>query len=263
MFPPVERVVYNKNPLSQVICQLRFPPILKIGAGPPVDFQEGVRGHYPLYSLPASESLSQAMPEALAGVVFSRLLATSPGLHQFSSADERWALHLAPDYLSLTTRAYQCWEEFRDRLIDLLHVLRDIYQPAFFSRIGLRYQDIIRRETLGLAERAWSDILAPHIAGVLSQNQMANQVKHTVTQTVIDLAPIPGQVRISHGLVYEPPTNQARFMIDSDFSVDSRTEFQDAIPRLNDFNQQAGRLFRWCIRDTLHEAMEPHPVRSE
>jgi len=29
-FPEVKRVIYEHNPLDKVICQLRFPPILRI-----------------------------------------------------------------------------------------------------------------------------------------------------------------------------------------------------------------------------------------
>ena len=43
MFSTEERCVYEKNQLEQVICQLRFPEILAIGAEAPVAFQEAIR----------------------------------------------------------------------------------------------------------------------------------------------------------------------------------------------------------------------------
>lgn len=46
-FPEVKRVIYKKNPLHQVICQLRFPPILKVDAEIPSIFQEKIRGEFP------------------------------------------------------------------------------------------------------------------------------------------------------------------------------------------------------------------------
>jgi hypothetical protein len=42
-FPESERIIYAKNPLESVICQLRFPAILKISSEPPVEFQETLR----------------------------------------------------------------------------------------------------------------------------------------------------------------------------------------------------------------------------
>src|SRR5512133_4231716 len=49
-FPKVKRVIYRHNPLDQVICQIRFPPILKIDAQIPSEFQDRVRKHFPSYS---------------------------------------------------------------------------------------------------------------------------------------------------------------------------------------------------------------------
>lgn len=48
-FPESKRVFYVKNPLAEVICQLRFPAILRIGAESPHEFQERIRDHLPLF----------------------------------------------------------------------------------------------------------------------------------------------------------------------------------------------------------------------
>src|SRR5262245_21970271 len=48
LFPPSERVIYGKAPLSQVICQVRYPQILRIDSQPPADFQERIRRIFPL-----------------------------------------------------------------------------------------------------------------------------------------------------------------------------------------------------------------------
>ena len=41
-FKDTERVIYNKNPLIEVVCQLRFPRILTISETQPTSFQEKV-----------------------------------------------------------------------------------------------------------------------------------------------------------------------------------------------------------------------------
>jgi uncharacterized protein (TIGR04255 family) len=48
-FKETQRVIYNKNPLIQVVSQLRFPRILAIDEKQPVDFQEKIRQEYPLF----------------------------------------------------------------------------------------------------------------------------------------------------------------------------------------------------------------------
>ena len=49
MFEPKDRVRYEKNQIVNVVCQLRFPTILAISAREPAEFQEAVRGDYPVY----------------------------------------------------------------------------------------------------------------------------------------------------------------------------------------------------------------------
>jgi len=48
LFPESERVIYEKAPLVQVICQLRFPQILRIESQLPVEFQERIRDAFPI-----------------------------------------------------------------------------------------------------------------------------------------------------------------------------------------------------------------------
>ena len=50
------RVHYNKPQLAEVICQLRFPAILSIGAREPVDFQDAIRSMFPRYAAKQEQS---------------------------------------------------------------------------------------------------------------------------------------------------------------------------------------------------------------
>ena len=42
-FPVTKRIIYKKNPLVEVICQLRFPPILSIDTEIPARFQGAIK----------------------------------------------------------------------------------------------------------------------------------------------------------------------------------------------------------------------------
>ncbi len=48
-FPSANRVIFKRNPLKEVICQLRFPPILKIDSEIPANFQDLIRNEFPKY----------------------------------------------------------------------------------------------------------------------------------------------------------------------------------------------------------------------
>jgi uncharacterized protein (TIGR04255 family) len=253
-FPESPREIYTQNPLVEVICQLKFAPILKIETEPPAAFQELLRKEYPL------------MQEAVVGQilfppeVMKAFRDTVPALMQgrayhFASSDEVWKIALTRDFIALSATHYTRWEEFRSRLEVILKALVDVYAPAFFVRVGLRYRDVIRKSMEGLQELNWADLLQPHILGELGAPNIANAVQHTAREVVISLDNGLGQVRVLHGLIRQAGDTDFSYSIDSDFFSEGRTELNDVFRVLDLFNREAGRLFRWCTTPLLHRRL--------
>jgi uncharacterized protein (TIGR04255 family) len=265
-FPDSQRVVYGRNPLIEVICQLRFPPILRIAVEPPVAFQERIRKEYPLLSEKFPEvnvemppGVPQAIVELMKGSVGNRKLMG----YDLASADEKWKVSLTRDFLSLSTNQYTRWEHFREHLEGPLQALIAVYAPAFFTRVGLRYQDLIQKSRLGLPpETNWSELIKPHIAGVHGVPELEGAVEESMGQLLISLPQFSGKVRINYGIVQTADSDEKCFLIDSDYYTEQRTKTDAADGILAYFNKQSGRLFRWCIQDRLQEAMEPQPVEA-
>jgi len=46
-FPVQKDVRLLKSPLNEVICQVRYPPVLRIAEENPIGFQERLRGQFP------------------------------------------------------------------------------------------------------------------------------------------------------------------------------------------------------------------------
>lgn len=259
--PDYDRVIYSKNPLEEVICQLRFPPILLIDAELPAPFQEAVRDRYPLYEEKAQGSETPEIPPAIAKLLPPGWPIGQPRrVYLFTSADNRWVVTLTRDALSLATKRYERWEEFRERLEELLRILVQHYNPPFYSRVGLRYQDVIRRSRIASEKVSWADLLQPHICGELSCRELRNEIERVVRQVLIRFDEGRGHVLVRHGLAVDTDTKEECFLIDCDHFRQERTETTDAIELLGYLNNQAGRLFRWCITDRLHNAMDPRPV---
>ena len=254
-FPESERVLYDRNPLAEVICQLRFPPILRIDSDV-ADFQEAIRGEYPLY---AEEQVSvPGVPPEIAEMIKGAMPGPKPA-KKFGSADGRWTVALTREFVALQTSDYVRWEEFRGRLRAVLDTTERIFRPAFYTRVGLRYRDVIRRSRLALDPTTpWSQLLKPHIAGELA-TEIGSHVTELTHVSLIRLAG-GGSVRIRHGLSKPEGQEEQSYSIDTDFFTVDRTELPNANDRLDYFNQQAARLFRWCIADQLHRAMGPRRI---
>lgn len=69
------------------------------------------------------------------------------------------------------------WEDFKERLITPLQKLLEIYKPAFFERVGLRYVDAFQRSKLGLQSSSWAELIQPFALGFLSNDKVMSEVK--------------------------------------------------------------------------------------
>ncbi len=111
--PQTNREVYRRNPLAEVIVQLRFPPILRIEAEPPAQFQEAIRDRYPRYRqiVPAGQIPSD-VPAPVRNLIQSMGAAAGPSQHVFETEDQKASLTLSRESIALKTTAYTRWEQF-------------------------------------------------------------------------------------------------------------------------------------------------------
>lgn len=259
LFPNHKRFLYQRNPLEFVICQVRFPTILRIDSERPAEFQEKIRAKYPLFI----EHLEASIPLELRHVLPDDFLKNSFPKRgfDFNSADEKWSVGLTNEFLSLTTSDYQRWENFEERFQELFETLNQIYHPAFFTRVGLRYRDVIQRSALLLeGKTSWSQLLQPHIAGELANEIFNSEITDKTTRLRLKLSPNDEYVVISHGLARHITSDEEVYLIDSDFYTERRVQIHEISDTLKYFNRNARNLFRWCITDKLHNAMEPQPL---
>ena len=263
-FPEAPRVIYQNNPLIQVICQVRFPPILRIDTETPVDFQECVRKQLPGYELTYDEdmdSLPQSISQSLPPEMRQLLHLGSNRRYQFFSKDRTWTVSLAKDFVAVETNQYSKWEDFRERLKLVINTLFQVYEPAYLTRIGLRYKNVIDRRRLHLEGVEWRDLLADFVLGQFSRDETSNLVVEQHGRTLVKLNEDGDLVRMEYGQVIDSagdPSNKM-YLLDHDFYIDKETaaDVRDIVSRLNTYNSLNGRLFRWGITQRLHDAMGP------
>jgi uncharacterized protein (TIGR04255 family) len=259
-FPRSDRVVFKHNPLGEVICQLRFPTILSIVTEAPASFQERIRRIYPLYE--KVDPLS-AIPKDIASLV-SHLPLNLPAdtvVHKFSTADAKTSISLTPDYVALSDRGYTRWEIFLDQLRQVETGLREVFEPAFYTRVGLRYQNIIDRHKLDVAQYRWDELVQPYFAGLLAPSETRDRVRGILSDTLLQLDEVSsGSARIRSGFAQIEDSDTQVYVIDSDFFTNERCTSDDAFRALGIFNRLAGDLFRWAITPALQRALGPQTI---
>ena len=258
MFSTEPRVIYRKNQLGEVISQLRFPEILAIAAKPPVDFQEAIRADYPRYA-----SRMEAPAPKLTGVPGNLQLQNQPAAinHQFVSADGVWRVNLTSKYVSLSCSRYTGWEAFAAKLDKPLAAFIQIYKPAYFERIGMRYVNFFSRRDLGLEETPYRELIAEKYLGVMADEQVAEQ---TVGRCGVDAElSLRGGCRVKlhagPGQVHRAGKSdgEVKFIFDQDLYMPGKIAPNLSAPALQTLHAHAWSIFRDAITDELHDAMEP------
>jgi len=252
-FPEAKRVIYKNNPLDRVICQLRFPPILKIEKEIPVEFQERIRQDFPEFheKVETMFSIPQGIESGL----------TPTKNYDFVSEDGFWIINLTRNFIALTSMKYKRREQFKCKFNGPLTALVEIYEPAYFSRIGLRYIDIIKRSVLGLDNQDWSELLQTYVLGLLGSDVVSSDIQTFESKYEIRMDDGNSMARIVTGFVEWEEKHEKCFMIDTDFFNMGKTNTsEEVINKLDYFHIQASRLIQWLITKRLHGAMGPEEV---
>lgn len=250
-FEELDRVVFDANPLAEVVCQLRFPQLLELEQFLPVDFQKLIRRRFQNFDKRRNISIGIG-DDAPSGSV------TQSFVYDFSDHDQIFKLSLASTFLAISTNRYERWEKFIGELIPVLQALVDVYEIPYFQRIGLRYVNIIDRNELGLEAVPWTDLLKARLLGPLQDGAVPEE-DLVELRTFFRIKLQRGNATVRAGLVERAGRDQHAFVIDSDFFEEGKFEAETGAPAnlLDEFNTGARNLFRWCIEPTLFEALRP------
>ena len=263
-----QRVHYRKNPLIEVICQVRYPRVLSIDGEVPSAFQNKISTQYPSLQT-ANEFQQQVSFDMTDDNPRPRIMQPEkrPN-YAFFSADTKWKVNLTSNFLSLSTIQYCSWEDFSERLKLLIEVFQEIYSRPFsaYERVGLRYIDGFTRSRMGLNNIDWNELLQPHALGFLSNPDIKNDVKSFACTTEFDagnnsFARINTSLGyINTGNVQVPlPGQELSLILDSDifaFKVNKDALFST----LEYIHKISTNIIRSVITAKLHKAMEPEEI---
>ena len=260
MFEPVERLRFGRSPLLEVICQLRFPTILSISAKEPAEFQEAVRAAFPRYLVRQDQPAPRV---AGVGTTSPTLQPQQPVVnYNFVSADGHWRLNLTNHFIALTCQQYPGWEDFARRLDQPLASFIELYQPAYFERVGLRYLNAVSRAALGLEGTPWRELITPPFLGLLSEEDVRPETVARCTQDVemgldggcrLRVHSGPGKLRRPG----RPDDPEVKWILDLDLSMPGNVPVKQSAPALQMLHMHSTPIFRAALTDTLRDAMEP------
>ena len=248
-FPPKPDVQLENSPLVEVVCQVRFPPILRIAGEEPSEFQELIRVEFPIVEL--EHGLLVRFPGP--GVKSPPTAEPQSRTFRFRTADEQTAISLAVDFFALSTNRYTHWENFALplRLVD--DSVQRVYKPAYATRIGLRFINRLTPENTGCGTLAeMFDLLRPELTSQ-SRSEAWNEVAEMRCRLVLT----DGPAKLTLGTGYGEDQRTPFFLLDFDYFEEGQLSLDNLVERCTRYNEVIYRAFRWCVRDEKLDVFKP------
>jgi uncharacterized protein (TIGR04255 family) len=257
--PAPDRTRLARSPLELVVCQVRFETRALVAEAPiALAIHEELGGNEGRY--PRLEALGQTLNVMVNPGAPPAVSQQAVSGWRYQSADGSWIVSVSPDNVSLETTAYTEWEDFSERMRELLDVTASHISPGIEQRLGLRYIDRIT-EVDANSPADWRSYIAPELLGLALHEPLGAAVKIARQQLVLDLGD-GYSCNVGHGFV--PENHRLNYLLDFDlfreggrpFSVDSVSE---ALEILHD---DAGKLFQASITPELYEFLR-EPATEE
>lgn len=252
-FPHYEEIPLANPPLAEVVCQVRFPPILRIGKEEPSDFQELVRTRFP--QLEWQQGLEVKLPGP--GNESEPAARVSARIYRFITQDEDSFISIAPDFYALTARQYRHWNTFAEDLELVARAVRELYEPSYATRIGLRY---INRFTLANTDTSTKDellgLLRTELTALLRGEVWENA--ESLVSRVLFVDESGARLNLSAG--YETKEQESAFLLDFDHFEEGKLPLGGLVERCNRYHEMIYDAFRWCVRE---QALERFGARRD
>jgi uncharacterized protein (TIGR04255 family) len=248
-FPERPDVHLNNAPLQQVICQVRFPPILRIATEEPTGFQELIRGTFPKLGIEQ---------QVLIGPFGPLVRTTPPGMEvaprifRFQDQTENRSVTLAPDFFALVFDSYNNWRTFSETLSFVFEAIQKIYRIPYATRIGLRYINVLTLENT--KTRSFDELLSilrDELVMLLRIPEV--ETPYLLTQQVrtkVDDGDFAFRFGLREG-------TSDKFELDFDRYIEGEVEVDNLIERCERYHRLIYNAFRWCIAEGKLDVFEP------
>lgn len=250
-----QRVIYKKCPLVEVVFQLRFPTILSINSQLPTEFQDKIRQEYPYFT----EATEQQNNIVIDGSGNASINFEGVKNYSFVTADSNCKINLTSSFISISTLNYSRWEDFFERIKTIIPVFDEIYKPAFYTRIGLRYVDVFTRSAFGLDGEKWNSLFNPHILGIMNEQLEDGFNSYSVTAEY-NYPTSNYLIRNHFDLVHVNNSPELSFLIDSDYYSNTNISLDKVEETATQLHDNSKDFISKAITEKLHYAMEPEVI---
>jgi uncharacterized protein (TIGR04255 family) len=255
--PDAPRFRLENDQLAQVICQIRFSPVLRIRQDESViAFQEQIRRIYPRYS-------KQQGVHVLLTPAGVQQPPVQDSQHRFSDAEGAFSVILTPEFIALETTSFSDIDDFAQRIAYLAAAVQENYEPAEIHRLGLRFINELRFTTSDPVLKML-DAIEPGLLGAAGAPELLGVIKGS--QQVLELEGEDRRMLVRHGYqpsgtTVDPAIGPERadlsrlqhpfYLLDVDVFAERNVPFnQEHIEtRVREFNDDIRSFFVWGVKE--------------
>lgn len=241
-----ERLTFERNPLQNVVAQVRFPHLYELEAPAGVTaFQRAVHDAYPI-----------AQPREISVTLGPGPIQSDANRYKFNDPSGQWLVALTPDYIALESQAYERFDDFEERFSWLLERLVQHAGPARVERIGLRYIN-----QLPANDQTWRRYIQSEVAGLAGLEDVAPYVSRSLEQLALDFG--ERGLIFTHGLLPGEDGEKTYVLdIDSYHAAAMSVDVGTIMEVLRELKRAAWSFFFGSITNRLVEDLGGRPIQE-
>lgn len=223
---------YKRNFVKKAIIEIRFPILMELGnPSPPAFFVKGIRKLFPNHVGASSINLSRSGD------------LDNSTVHVFRSANNRFQVSLRTSMITIETEGtYSGFEKLKEAAFLVINSLMPVIETDFFTRVGLRYINVIECKSLPWDGWIRKELVAPVASGDF---QGVFEYSGRICFSNADLGCL-----FNHGIKFESQEAISKrlpsYALDIDCYRDI-VEFSDWEHNLELLHDKANSVFEWAI----------------
>lgn len=220
---------FGTNFIRTAVCELRFPTLHEIDNDkPPLRFAHMLRKEYPAHVVASGVNVT---PAALA----------RNRAHVFTSRNALWTINLSTQALSLETSRYDSFRDFEARIRQLIEASLSFIDTDFFTRIGIRYVNVLPYERSTIAEWVNPSLVANLAVGLYGDCTEYSQAIRGTTEV--------GGYLFQHGIGQSNNLSTTpSYGLDFDFYAEN-IEVKGAMSVIEALHTREYEMFIWSLGD--------------
>lgn len=236
---------YTRNFLQQAVCELRFPTLMSLsGPKPPAALVDALRQDYPYLELGNEVTIGMGTQG-------------NTNAHIFRAAKMNWVVTVKQSAIIVETTGYTEYAQMRKRVLAVVEAAANVIDSDFFTRIGLRYINVI--DANSDPKDGW---INPTLLGPLASGEFSG-VREFAGK--LQLEADDGGITLHHGIGFRAGKMVRPEYPDYTLDIDSfRNEVpvSEAAAALDSIHGQAFDMFDWAIGPKSREYLTTKPAKK-